>query len=46
MKMLFDNILGIMSPESFFSKMIGEKDVYFCLGMFGVFKEVVPNEKR
>jgi hypothetical protein len=27
MNMLFDNVLGIVSPESFFSKMIGEKDV-------------------
>jgi hypothetical protein len=44
MKMLFDNVLGIVSLELFFSKMIGEKYVYFCLGMFGVFKEVVPNE--
>jgi hypothetical protein len=45
MNMLFDNVLGIVSPKSFFSKMIGAKDIYFYLGLFDVFKEVVPNEK-
>jgi len=44
MKILFDNVLGVVSPESFLSKMVGEKDVY-CLDLFGVFK-VVSNEKR
>jgi hypothetical protein len=46
MKMIFDDVLGVVSSESFLSKMVGEKDVYFFLGLFGVFKEVVPNVNR
>ena len=46
MNMLFDDALGVVSPKSSLSKMVLEKYIYLCLGLFGVFKEVVPNVKR
>jgi hypothetical protein len=46
MKVLFDNVLGVTYPEYFLSKMVGKKDVYFYLGLFGVFKELFANVKR
>jgi len=45
MKMIFDDVLGVVSPEYFLSKMVGEKYFYF-LGLFGVFKKVVANVER
>jgi hypothetical protein len=46
MKILFHDVLGVVSPKYFIFKMVGEKDVYLFLGLFGVFKKVVSNVER
>jgi hypothetical protein len=46
MKVIFDNVLGVVSPKALLSKMVGEKDIFFYLGFFGVFKKVVSNVER
>jgi hypothetical protein len=42
-EILPDNTLRIMSPESLFPKVIGKKAIYFFLGLFSIFKEIVDN---
>jgi hypothetical protein len=46
MKILFDDVLGVVPLEPFLSKMVGKQEVYFHLGLFGVFKEVVAIVNR